>query len=91
MSLECGTGKPPRGRSFIPLLLKIGPRIVMTCGSVVSAGALGAVHGYNVALRCERLLLVASALTIFVLIRKDPADDAACIGVPADRPMVYVD
>ena len=54
------------------------------------AGALGAIHGYNVAFTVSAFLLVASALTIFVLIRKDPADDAARTGVPADRPMVHV-
>jgi EmrB/QacA subfamily drug resistance transporter len=52
--------------------------------------ALGNIHGYNVAFTVSAFLLVASALTIFLLIRKDPADAAAQTGAAADRPMVHV-
>jgi predicted MFS family arabinose efflux permease len=56
----------------------------------VRASALGAIHGYNVAFTVSAFLLVAAALTIFLLIRKDPAEEGAIAGAPADRPMVHV-
>jgi len=55
-----------------------------------TASALGAVHGYNVAFTVSAFLLVASSLTIFLLIRKDREDEGAAAGAPADRPVVHV-
>ena len=54
------------------------------------AGALSAIHGYNVAFEVSGFLLVASALTIFLLIRRDRAAEGALTGVPAERPVVHV-
>ena len=57
---------------------------------VAKANALGAIHGYNVAFTVSGFLLVASAVTIFVLIRKDRADDGTLSGASLDRPVVHV-
>ena len=54
------------------------------------ANALSAIHGYNVAFTVSGFLLVASALTIFLLIRRDPAAEGTLTGAPAERPVVHV-
>ena len=54
------------------------------------AAALGAIHGYNVAFMVSAFLLVAAAVIIFALIRKDPEHEGAVAGAPVDRPVVHV-
>jgi sugar phosphate permease len=54
------------------------------------AAALGAIHGYNVAFTVSAFLLVAAAVVIFALIRKDPEHEGAVTGEPSDRPLVHV-
>lgn len=56
-----------------------------------TAGALSAIHGYNVAFLVSGFLLAGASLVVFLLIRKDPADAVVSGGsVPADRPVVHV-
>ncbi|MBR7829015.1 MFS transporter [Actinospica sp. MGRD01-02] len=57
---------------------------------VVQANVLGAIHGYNVAFMVSAFLLVAAAVIIFALIRKDPEHEGAVSGAPVDRPVVHV-
>ena len=56
----------------------------------VKAEALGAIHGYNVAFMVSAGLLAASAVVIFLFIRKDKAGEGAVAGSPVDRPVVHV-
>ena len=54
------------------------------------ASALSAIHGYNVAFTVSAFLLIASAVVIFTLIRKDRTEQGSSAGAPVDRPMVHV-
>jgi predicted MFS family arabinose efflux permease len=54
------------------------------------ANALANIHGYNVAFLVSAFLLVASAVTIFALIRKDKTEAGTAAGARLDRPVVHV-
>ena len=56
----------------------------------VKAAALGAIHGYNVAFMVSAGLLAASAVVIFLFIRRDNTEEGAIAGSAVDRPVVHV-